>query len=373
MPWGAAVQHEGVRRLALALALAACGGGSSAAPDAGAVADAGPDAARPGGQAGRPSARRAVPMVVDPLRGDVVLFGGWGVDGPGMAFAGLGDFWLWRGGAWRPGASPALPGPRGSYSAVWDEARGAVFLMGGSSGGEQEGVRVQNALADSWTWDGAAWTSQPHAERLGARVDHALAYDAARGQVVLFGGVRVVFRSETWIWDGAAWTEREVVGPTSRAYLTMAYDEVRGQVVLFGGFDHLNVLGDTWTWDGTAWTERHPAASPPARRSHGMAFDPVRQQVLLFGGTPDGEAEEEGGPGATNANDDTWAWDGETWQRLEPAHRPPARRSFAFAADRAGRRVLLFGGIHGNSPYDTGAVMFDDQWHWDGSDWRQGW
>ena len=32
----------------------------------------------------------------------------------------------------------------------------------------------------------------------------------------------------------------------------MAYDAAHGQVVLFGGFN-TRALGDTWTWDGAAW------------------------------------------------------------------------------------------------------------------------
>jgi hypothetical protein len=55
----------------------------------------------------------------------------------------------------------------------------------------------------------------------------------------------------------------------------MAYDAARGEVVLFGGWDG-TLLGDTWTWDGTTWTEEHPAISPPARILMGMAYDPGR-------------------------------------------------------------------------------------------------
>jgi hypothetical protein len=40
----------------------------------------------------------------------------------------------------------------------------------------------------------------------------------------------------------------------------MAYDAADGQVVLFGGMDSRHFYGDTWTWDGAGWT-KHPAES----------------------------------------------------------------------------------------------------------------
>jgi hypothetical protein len=80
----------------------------------------------------------------------------------------------------------------------------------------------------------------------------------------------------------------------------MAYDAARGQVVLFGGY----LMNDTWTWDGTDLTQRFPAHSPPARQLMGMAYDSTNGRVLMFGGTDGG-------------GDDTWTWDGTDWtQRL---------------------------------------------------------
>jgi hypothetical protein len=76
----------------------------------------------------------------------------------------------------------------------------------------------------------------------------ALAYDSARKQVVLFGGVREppaprqpqTFLSDTWIWDGADWTQAAVDGPRGRYAHGMAYDERAG-------------AGDTWECDGKRW------------------------------------------------------------------------------------------------------------------------
>ena len=75
-----------------------------------------------------------------------------------------------------------------------------------------------------------------------------MAYDAATGNVVLFGGLgkRSVLDG-TWTWDGSTWTKQAPDQPASPGGASMAYDAATGNVVLFGGRGG-GVLGDTWTW-----------------------------------------------------------------------------------------------------------------------------
>ena len=126
------------------------------------------------------------------------------------------------------------------------------------------------------------------------RYQHALAYDSARGKVVLFGGYGYppYLLSDTWEWDGSAWNQRTpAVSPPARYDHALAYDSARGRVVLFGGDDSRYALSDTWEWDGNTWTQRTLAVSPPARSAHSLAYDSARGRVVLFGG-----------------------WDSETWE-----------------------------------------------------------
>src|SRR6266705_3485334 len=58
----------------------------------------------------------------------------------------------------------------------------------------------------------------------------------------------------------------------------MAYDTARGRVVLFGGYDGTSNLGDTWEWDGTTWTQR-ASSGPPGGE---MVYDAARGRVVLF-------------------------------------------------------------------------------------------
>ena len=104
-----------------------------------------------------------------------------------------------------------------------------------------------------------------------------MTYDTSRGQTVLFGGGRPGFNSgnlsETWIWDGTNWTQKlPAASPPARDSAGMVFDAARGQVVLFGGFrGDISVLpnSDTWLWNGSSWTQVLPPAWPP-ERSHGV-------------------------------------------------------------------------------------------------------
>jgi hypothetical protein len=51
----------------------------------------------------------------------------------------------------------------------------------------------------------------------------------------------------------------------------MVYDAARHQVVLFGGKTNDAISAETWVWDGSDWTHKTPNTSPPARYGHGMA------------------------------------------------------------------------------------------------------
>src|SRR4029078_5130605 len=101
------------------------------------------------------------------------------------------------------------------------------------------------------------------------------AYDAARGRAVLFGGDAGPAGSfgDTWEWDGATWALASNSGPSARINAAMAYDAARQRTLLFGGTTPARQLSDLWEWDGVAWLQR--AASGPGPLVYPqMAFDP---------------------------------------------------------------------------------------------------
>jgi hypothetical protein len=86
------------------------------------------------------------------------------------------------------------------------------------------------------------------------------ATDDRTDTIVMFGGVG---HNDTWTWDGVGWTQQQPRRSPSERSSTgpmpgMAYDAARGEVVVFGGVDvTTNVpLNDTWTWNGRDWTSR---------------------------------------------------------------------------------------------------------------------
>jgi len=103
-------------------------------------------------------------------------------------------------------------------------------------------------------------------------------------------------------------------------------------VLLFGGSDE-GFLGDTWAWNGETWRELQPAHGPSPRISMAFVADEARGTVVLFGGfVPEGEA------------DDTWEWDGEDWRQLDVLRSPPGRMRAGAAYDSHHYEVVLYGG-----------------------------
>ena len=94
------------------------------------------------------------------------------------------------------------------------------------------------------------------------------------------------YLDDTWTYDGHQWKKLQGRGPRPREYASIAYDAATGQVVLFGGIgcqsldgvgagsapggtgDGPGYCGDTWTFNGTTWSEvagPGPSARPVTR------------------------------------------------------------------------------------------------------------
>jgi hypothetical protein len=107
-----------------------------------------------------------------------------------------------------------------------------------------------------WEFDGRTWTHRAVATPP-VRSLVQTATDQRTGTIVMFGGIGV---NDTWTWDGTRWTQRHPLrSPSARSSTGpmpgLAYDAALGEVVVFGGIDFAtNVpLNDTWTWNGRDW------------------------------------------------------------------------------------------------------------------------
>jgi hypothetical protein len=228
-----------------------------------------------------PPARTHSALAFDVALGRTLLFGG-----NDAAFAMFADTWEWDGIGWTQLSPANSPPARTWHALAGDAARGRVVLFGGA------GPALGQVFADTWEWDGIGWQQRAPAANPPARCMHALAHDAARGRTVLFGGASSSFLGtalgDTWEWDGTNWSQRVTGGsPPARDLHALAYDAARGRTVLFGGLGGPPgasfQLADAWEWDGTGWTQRVTAASPPARDLHALAYDVARGRTVLFG------------------------------------------------------------------------------------------
>ncbi len=249
--------------------------------------------------------------------------------------------------------SPAnSPPARLEAPLAYDAATGEMVLFGG---------RFENAyLTDTWTFNGSTWTEQHPAESPPGSTGASMAYDAGTSEMVLLVGYDGSVYGDTWAYDGSTWTERHPAeNPPGRYGASMAYDPATGETVLFGGYGERNriengYLADTWAYDGSTWTERHPAESPPARIEASMAYDSATGEIILFGGRDES--------GVLN---DTWAYDGSTWTERHPAENPPGRYGASMAYDPATGETVLFGGGS-----ESGSIL-GDPWTYNGSTWTE--
>lgn len=103
--------------------------------------------------------------------------------------------------------------------------------------------------------------------------------------------------------------------------------------------------------DLMCWRQLTTGESPQARFDHAMAVDESAWKIYLWGGR-----------GPEGLLDDLWVFspDEPAWRRIETDTKPPARSGHSLVFDKAGKRLVLFGGYSYNT---SGKVKFhSDLW-----------
>ena len=272
-------------------------------------------------------------MTFDAATNSLVLFGG-STDSGNIK---LNDTWIFTPtDGWRQAFPPVSPSPRAGAGFAYDPVSKSAVLFGGGGAGNE-------LFNDTWTWDGSTWTQQfpPVSPPPRGFNEEQMAYDAATGTIVLFGGFGAddTYFGDTWVWNGVTWAERFPASSPSPRGTTVTYDAATKQVMLFGGQGPAGFLNDTWTWDGITWSQQFPAASPSPRTNNALAYDASTGQVVLFGGIFV--------PGETNGDKSfsgTWMWNGATWTQLPSSVTPGALYGSCLAYFPAFKGLVLFGG-----------------------------
>jgi len=291
-----------------------------------------------------PPARFGAAMAHDPA-GHEVLFGGAGL--VGGIFTYFGDTWSWNGSGWKERTPTTSPSPRLGAMVAYDAATGTDVLFGGEYCDPSNSCTLYD---DTWLWNGRTWHQGNPAHHPTGRYFAGGAYDAATGTVVLYSGLGLTANFDTWTWDGTNWTQHiPAHTPNTYGEVALAYDSTTQEVVLFGGRQGSFMDKVTAVWDGTDWTTLSLSTAPNARVQAAMADDPVTGQIILFGGRTD-----------RRAFGDTWAFTAShQWVQLTPATSPARRASASMSYDSASSQIVLFGGEH---PKNASLMVFSDTW-----------
>lgn len=317
-------------------------------------------------------------MAYDEAHGECVMFGGR------IADPWLEDTWFWNGSDWESRPSTRKFPHRSGHAMTFDSLRGVSVLIGENpdlhdyATSEWDG-RLWRSFVDAempvtngrnmtfddrightlvfagsdtlanvwhwWEWDGKGWVRNEPLVPSPTGYSSAVAFDAARGEVILFGSY-CCGETPTWLYDGTSWRPFEGESPPNRVLHSLTYDSRRQVTVLFGGSIDRVATNETWEWDGTQWTFR-TASGPPARTRHAAAFDAKRGLTVIYGGTSPNR----------RYMDDVWAWDGEKWSPHGSG--PIAVYDHAMTYDSARDAVVHVGG---EVYLDNGATVTAATW-----------
>lgn len=270
------------------------------------------------------------------------------------------------------------PPPGKEYmSMTYDAADQEVVMFGGLN----DAAYPTN---DTWVFKGGLWyniTSTAGNAPLPS-YGMSMAYDAADGYVVAWGGTHFVSScaapfpdcNGTWIFQGGKWSllpgTHTPPGQGAGSSSPMVYDETDGYVLLL---DITRPPVQTWTFHAGVWTQLDPTgtangsyAQPDVGQFPSMAYDPGDGYVVLFGGY---DVTGGGCPGVNLACNETWKFSTGNWTELSPSVSPPPRYSAALTYDEADGYLLMFGGANYTTTY--GSSFFNDTWKFSAGDWTE--
>jgi hypothetical protein len=219
-----------------------------------------------------------------------------------------------------------IPCARSGYALAYDANRNIVVLFGG-----QDSVSMK--LGDTWEWSNGNWTEMDIKEP-SPRINAAMAYDLDKKRIVLFGGLTTSgIDNDLWTYDGKQWVKiNSSSSPSPRQLATMVFDKSKSQFVLFGGWDaKKNVLGDTWVLKNNQWTQL-AIKGPTPRASHAMTYNDDHQSVFVYGGYD------------TTSLNDLWELKDGIWNNINVKD-APSRLHASMSYDPDKRRILVFGGF----------------------------
>ncbi|MCI4356062.1 MAG: hypothetical protein L3K18_02810, partial [Thermoplasmata archaeon] len=249
--------------------------------------------------------------------------------------------WVFRQGNWSQLHPVSSPPRVYEVAMAYDPQSQSVIMFGGG------GASPVPVINQTWEFSGGNWSKLNASGAPSPRYGASMAFDAAEGYLLLFGGSDRTGNpvNETWSFENATWTNR-TVGVAPPEATGMTYDPLLRAVVAYCGGN----IGDncTWTFQNGSWKNVTPIHSPAAQRYASLSYDPLSQSAILFGGLGSGNQ--------------TWAFNGTAWVRLRPLSAPSSRAGAAMTYDARDALTLLVGGGSGTDSetwaFGAGKVAF---------------
>jgi Galactose oxidase, central domain len=327
------------------------------------------------GSLGTPAARSGAAIAYDADTGQVVMFGGLGVNGS------LGDTWIWNGANWAEPHLSLSPLTRFGASMVFDSKLHGLVLFGGEPD-QPISTSEQRNLNATWLWTGTGWRRLDTAhiptsnDLTGIGVLGSMAFDAATGRVVLVtlaNGIHFVACSaKTWTFNGSDWRLEDPATPLPATAVAVVDEAQTGHIVAVlharaavvpsgvagtscpAGSPEARVLpqSSTWRWTGSNWVEISSGTEPEgsALATTPIELDPVSGAAMVV----------------TDNNEQLWSWDGVRWAEVPGSGTGPVPRAGSMQTIDGEGRVVLYGGVDQRS----NAYEFDT-WVWNGSRWQR--
>jgi hypothetical protein len=198
-------------------------------------------------KATRPAGRADHGMAFDETARRLVILGGaTGLAGPPHS-----DTWLWSvNSGWTRDLGAGTPSAVQAYPLAYESAGDRVVGFSGANSVSQRTEEIHEYSGAPRIWTDSTATPDK-------RFLHGWASAPGLGGMFLFGGDAqtptgfTYFSSETWLLTNSGWEQRlPEHAPPQRKVYAMAYDAARNQVFLYGGEP---LLQDFWGYDGNDW------------------------------------------------------------------------------------------------------------------------
>ncbi|MEE2758167.1 MAG: DUF4215 domain-containing protein [Myxococcota bacterium] len=241
------------------------------------------------------------------------------------------------------------PSRRANHAMAYDPATRDVVVFGGTTGAD---CGTNPTLGDLWRWNGFDWIRIQLADGPSPREGAQMAADPTRGGLLLYGGWDrcgnggLTYFTDTWHWDGASWTRINTQEhPGQRTHFAMIDDVETGSIYVYGGA--AEGRSQMYRWTGVNWTEMAEFQQPGDVQSPQLERHPLTGDILLM----DELAQ-------------LWQLTDARWEMINSPDGPQGRLGGSLVSDVRRGELMLLGGIQGD-------VYVDDSWYWNGLQWAR--